>query len=528
MKLIHLVIPMSGEGARFQSAGYALPKPLVPINGVPMIEKVLESFPHRWPTQFVLSKIHLDTDLSIVLRKLRTNAAQTVIAPHKLGPSHAIALALDEIPEDAPVLVSYCDYGMVWDSSRFEAFVKDTDCDACVISYRGFHPHYLSQMKYAYSKLEMGQVVEVREKESFTDNRENEFASSGGYYFKNAKLLKEAILAQINLNLHLNGEYYTSLTVQALLEANANVKVNVFEIFGFFQWGTPEDIQNYEYWDRCFKNYNKFRIQSTSVEQSLMPMAGKGSRFDGISSLPKPLIPIFGNPMFIRAQKSLPRAELEVFVCLAEFAESLKLHVSIDARLKTLSSTPSGQALSTELGAELLNPKKEVMVTACDHAIVMDPERWEEFSKQHDADAVIFTIRGYPGALRSPNSYTYVVPEKSQEKYPVIKNVSVKAPISNSPKNDHLLVGTFWFRSAELLIKGINLAKNAKVDVNNELYLDSVFDLLIEAGHSVRIFELDGYIGWGDPQSLSEALYWQEMFCGSRASIRGPYPGVVD
>jgi FMN phosphatase YigB (HAD superfamily) len=40
---IHVVIPMAGLGSRFANAGYTLPKPLIPVNGKPMIQVVVEN-----------------------------------------------------------------------------------------------------------------------------------------------------------------------------------------------------------------------------------------------------------------------------------------------------------------------------------------------------------------------------------------------------------------------------------------------------------------------------------------------------
>ena len=37
---MNIVIPMAGEGSRFQDEGYQVPKPLIDIGGRPMIEWV--------------------------------------------------------------------------------------------------------------------------------------------------------------------------------------------------------------------------------------------------------------------------------------------------------------------------------------------------------------------------------------------------------------------------------------------------------------------------------------------------------
>ena len=36
--MLNIVLPMAGRGSRFANAGYTLPKPLIPVHGVPMIK----------------------------------------------------------------------------------------------------------------------------------------------------------------------------------------------------------------------------------------------------------------------------------------------------------------------------------------------------------------------------------------------------------------------------------------------------------------------------------------------------------
>ena len=247
---------MSGQGNRYRDAGYTEPKPLIPVNGKPMIVRLLENFPESWDSVFVMAENHKNTELPSVLTKHRPRGKQIFIEKHTQGPSFAALKAIEQLDPEAPVLLSYCDYAMVWDANQFAHFVEDSDCDACVISYRGYHAHYRSPLQYAYSRLDGERVVEVKEKGSFTNEREREFASSGGYYFKTAKLLKKAIEFQMAQNLQLNGEFYSSLTVEALLRMQPSAHVRTFEIPGFFQWGTPEDLQIFDYWERSFKAYN--------------------------------------------------------------------------------------------------------------------------------------------------------------------------------------------------------------------------------------------------------------------------------
>ena len=72
----------------------------------------------------------------------------------------------------------------------------------------------------------------------------------------------------------------------------------------------------------------------------------------------------------------------------------------------------------------------------------------------------------------------------------------------------------------------IDELKAKDLRVNGELYLDSVFECLIDLGYCVRMVPLEGYLCWGEPGIMSEALYWQETFCGRQIPRRGRFPGI--
>jgi len=76
------------------------------------------------------------------------------------------------------------------------------------------------------------------------------------------------------------------------------------------------------------------------------------------------------------------------------------------------------------------------------------------------------------------------------------------------------------------LERGISSLKKSEIQVNGELYLDSIFEILIQEGMKVREIPLSGYLCWGDPESLAEALYWEEIFCGYKIENRSQFPGV--
>ena len=77
MDNVQLVIPMSGKGQRFKNAGYTDPKPLIEVDGEPMVHWVTKLFPGVKDVIFICNIEHLeDTDMPkrsiafLTLRKL--------------------------------------------------------------------------------------------------------------------------------------------------------------------------------------------------------------------------------------------------------------------------------------------------------------------------------------------------------------------------------------------------------------------------------------------------------------------------
>ena len=71
---IQLIIPMSGIGKRFIDAGYQDPKPLIDIDGYPIIKHVIDLFPGIDDITFICNKKHLEeTKMREVLNNISTN-----------------------------------------------------------------------------------------------------------------------------------------------------------------------------------------------------------------------------------------------------------------------------------------------------------------------------------------------------------------------------------------------------------------------------------------------------------------------
>lgn len=512
--MMQLVIPMSGTGERFRRAGYREIKPLITAGGRPIIELLLERFPRDWPTVFICDREQLRaTRLRATLKRLRPRATLVAIAPHKLGPVHAVLAAGAAVRDRPPTLVNYCDFSFCWDSAHFARFARESACDGAILCYRGFHPHHRGPTLYAYCREEGGRVLEVREKACFTADRTREFASSGSYYFRSGALAKRAFREAVAGRLAQGGEYYASLAYNPIIRRGGVVRI--YEIDCFLQWGTPEDLEDYEYWHRGFaawREAERGRLRAPARRPRLiMPMAGRGRRFGAPGLPPKPLIPVLGRPMFRAAIERLPcSGESPVLVALAADAEAVR-RAAPEARIVELPGVTEGPALTTLAAEDAVPAGAEVLVSACDHGLIVDGRRWDALLAKKP-DLVVVGQRGYPGARAAPEHYAYVAAGPGGR----IERVAVKEPLGATPWRDLVLVGTFYFRRAATLFALVRKLAERGPRVDGELYLDSVVNLAVEAGLDARVLESEAYLCWGTPEALESFRYWHRYFRGYR------------
>ena len=122
---MQIIIPMSGFGERFRKVGYNVPKPIIEIEGKPIIAHVVDMFPGEKDFIFVCNEDHLGEPkyrMAEILNDICPTGKILGIPPHKLGPIHAVRQAEYLLDIEQPVIVNYCDFTCYWDWFVF-AFV---------------------------------------------------------------------------------------------------------------------------------------------------------------------------------------------------------------------------------------------------------------------------------------------------------------------------------------------------------------------------------------------------------------------
>ncbi len=512
---MQIIIPMSGFGERFKRAGYNVPKPLIEVDGKPIIAHVIDMFPGETNFVFICNEDHLREPkyrMRDILHELCPTGKIVSIPSHKLGPIHAVRLAAEHIDPSSPVVVNYCDFTCYWDWSHFKKWVHIAKCDGAIPAYKGFHPHTLGTTNYAYMRENNGVLLDIQEKKPFTPDRMNEYASSGTYYFSSGKLMLSAFEKTVQQSLHIGGEFYVSLAYKILL-ANQN-PIAVYDLQHFMQWGTPEDLKEYNNWSDIFARLQTSSSPIQKLGTVIIPMAGLGQRFarEGYTTT-KPLIPVSGKPMVIQATNDLPAAERYIFVVRSDMPEYEKVKTTLSHEYENISivtvpEVTEGQACTALLGLDALNEDitGPILFGACDNGALYDAEKLNVLIQDDTVDVIVWGARGHTNALRHPQMYGWIDSEKD-----TIKSISVKVPLT-SPQSDPIVLGTFIFKRAADFRRCVDHMMNRNCRVNGEFYIDTCINDAIELGLNCKLFEVDHYISWGTPNDLRTFEYWQSCF----------------
>jgi NDP-sugar pyrophosphorylase family protein len=519
---MQIVIPMSGFGERFRAQGYTKPKPLIEIDDRSIISYVVDMFPGENNLFFICNEDHLSNasyGMESHLKSICPSATVIGIPPHKLGPIHAVTQVKSHLDMSQAVLVNYCDFTCYWDWKHFKQSVNDLDVDGAIPAYRGFHPHSLGSTNYAYIKEVNYRLQDIQEKQPFTDNRMQEFASSGTYYFKSAELMYQAFDWVVENNVHVNNEYYISVAYQYLVKNN--LETLVYPLQHFMQWGTPEDVTEYLEWSQVFRRMVKTDIQilPKSKGSLIVPMAGLGKRFQDEGYVQtKPLIEVSGRSMVTTAIQSCPKAQQNMFVLrqdmpgVVEIQNELKRNFN-NAQFHVLKELTEGQAITTLEGLKALLQNKTaahepITVAACDNAILFNHDQWNELSNDNGWDVEVWGGLNHVNAKRRPEMFGWI--DYDIESLDVL-NVSVKQPIDDTLSHP-IVIGMFTFRNAEILEQCIETLVSNNHRINNEFYLDSAVNEALKLGLRCKVFIVDHFISFGTPNDLKTFEYWQSCF----------------
>lgn len=207
LKNIDVIIMAGGKGTRLRPITEILPKPLVPVDGKPILEHIIENFKYFGFNKFVLTINHQANLIKSYFNSKDKNYQLIFVKEKKaLGTAGGISLIKKKLSQH--FIITNCDTLYKIDYEKYYNFhLKNKNDITLAIADKKFN------FPYGACKISSGKLISLKEKPSM-----NFSANVGLYLMKNN--LKKMIKKNVNLDM-------TDLIQKCL---NLRKKIGVFKI----------------------------------------------------------------------------------------------------------------------------------------------------------------------------------------------------------------------------------------------------------------------------------------------------------
>ena len=482
---MQVLVPISSRTKFFPEDEYFFPKPLIEIDGKPMIQCVIENIKNYVSNPkfiFIIdsmdcSKFSLDRMLSIL------GGENSVVIQKNTETAGALCsalLAIDFLEPNEPLLISNSDTILSDVIDDRLALLTHPKTDAGVFTFKSVHP------RWSYVRGDGDRIQQVYEKEVISNQ-----AIAGLYYFKNTSDFIQAAQEVIINDVSLDGSYYISSTLNQIILRNKSVKSVQLEPSQVHTFYSPEAIEMYRH-----NRDNNMNIKSKNIN-IVIPAAGLGSRFakEGWRK-PKPFIDVCGQPMIQQVMRNLniPNCKFSLLFReehINEYPESIEQLQLNGANIKPVANLTEGTACTVLTAEEDINNDDILIVANSDQIVEFDMNDYVKDCIERNLDGSILVFKD---ANRDPKWSFAKVSDSG-----LVTEVAEKKPISNLAT-----VGIYMFRTGRSFVRGAIEMIVANERVNNEFYTCPVYNYLIKNGCNIGVYEIDfeKMHGIGTPEDL--------------------------
>lgn len=236
---MRILIPAAGLGQRFQDVGFTFPKPLIDVNGKPMIQRVIENMAPLNPSEYVflVRREHLGQyALPDMFNQIIPSTAKAKILPvdgTTDGAACTALLAERLIDDDEELIIANSDQLIEYSPGNFNLIRRNHKFSGIVFCFNAVHP------KWSFVKCdEDGDIIEVAEKKPISN-----IATCGIYYYRYGQEFARHARNMIKAGRSVNGEFYIAPVFNEFI--NAGETVVPFMVERMYGLGTPEDLERY-------------------------------------------------------------------------------------------------------------------------------------------------------------------------------------------------------------------------------------------------------------------------------------------
>jgi glucose-1-phosphate thymidylyltransferase len=254
-----IIIPMAGRGTRLRPHTLTVPKPLIPVAGKPIIQRLVEDLASSYPGEieeiaYIVGDFGADVEKALIQIAEKLGARGKLYQQDKaLGVGHAIACAADSL--EGKCIVAFAD-------TLFKAdFRFDDSEDGVIWTQKVEDPSAFGVVQLD----EEGYITEFVEKPT---DFVSDLAIVGIYYFREGEKLRAALHHIIQNDIRDKNEYQLTTALERL--KNEGARFATGEIEEWLDCGTKENILHSNARMLEFHRANGMLSETAIVENSVI------------------------------------------------------------------------------------------------------------------------------------------------------------------------------------------------------------------------------------------------------------------
>lgn len=490
------LVPIASRDDLFPRDEFHFPKPLIEIDGSPMIGLVVNSIRARDASArfifVILRQDAVEFSLDSILKLLAGEDSVVIeLVNPTMGAVCSALMAVDHIVEDEPLVICNGDQIIDADLSGIaESFIR-AGHDAGVVTFDSVHP------RWSYVREDAtGAVIETAEKRVLSRK-----AIAGYYYFRTGSLFLRATQGYLLKSDPIGGKYYLSPVLNEIVLGGGSVGQYEIPAENYISFYSPQRIEFYRNEPGRTRVLAPLPSASPKV-QVVIPMAGLGSRFSQAGyTKPKPFIDVKGQTMIERVMDNL-RVDNGRFVLIAR-----QQHLDAEPEVVTglegrgdlvfspIDFVTEGAACTVLTARPHLDPDAPLLIANCDQIVDFDCGDYIRDAVERGLDGSILCFQD---RHRDPKWSFARINDAG-----LVEEVREKVAIS-----DLATVGLYYFRRARDFIDAATdmIAHNDRS--NNEFYVCPVYNYMIRQGAKIGVYRVapDAMHGIGTPPDLDAYL----------------------
>ena len=241
----------------------------------------------------------------------------------------------------------------------------------------------------------------------------------------------------------------------------------------------------------------------------IVPMAGIGERFVKAGYIdPKPLINVNGKLIieYIVEMFDIENDEF-IFVINEEHANNTKMVEILNKLVKQseiyiIQNHKKGPVYT--LKNLDVKDDEEVIITYCDNPYLWDYNDFKQSIK--NSDGCILSHVGFHPHRLSSTFMAYI-----KETNGKLIEIKEKEPYTLNPIEEHASTGTYYFAKGEYVKKYFKQLMELGINYNGEYYVTLVYNLMVNDGLNVTIYDTDYVSVFGTPEEVQNFEAWQTI-----------------